>query len=90
MAYERKDGQGSLFPNEKQNDWQPDYKGYLQLNGKRYEVALWKRISQKGSEYLSIQASEREEDAQNYASSAPTPTDAPYSGSGSNEEDLTF
>lgn len=82
MAYERKDGQGSLFPNEKQNDRQPDYKGYLQLNSKQYEVALWKKTSQKGAEYISMQVSEKTESAPAQAYSAPTPV-AP-------EEDMPF
>lgn len=81
MAYERKDGQGSLSPNEKQNDRQPDYKGYLQLNGKQYEVALWKRTSQKGAEYLSIQATEKTDTAPQ-ASSVPKQAEP--------EEDMPF
>lgn len=56
MAYEHKEGQGSLFKNEKQNDRQPDYKGTIVINGTTYEVAAWERTSQRGSQYLSLQA----------------------------------
>ena len=41
MAYEHKEGQGSLFRNEKQNDRQPDYKGTIVIAGKTYEVVAW-------------------------------------------------
>lgn len=58
MAYEHKEGQGSLFRNEKQNDRQPDYKGTIVIAGKTYEIAAWERTSQRGTSYLSLQASE--------------------------------
>lgn len=57
MAYEHKDGQGSMFRNEKQNDRQPDYKGTIVINGTTYEIAGWERTSQRGSSYISLQAS---------------------------------
>ena len=57
MAYEHKDGQGSMFRNEKQNDRQPDYKGTIVINGTTYEMAGWERTSQRGSSYISLQAS---------------------------------
>lgn len=57
MAYEHKDGQGSMFLNEKQNDRQPDYKGTIVINGTTYEIAGWERTSQRGSSYISLQAS---------------------------------
>ena len=43
MAYEKKDGDISLFENKKTNDRQPDWKGELLLNGVTYDVALWSR-----------------------------------------------
>lgn len=57
MAYEHKEGQGSLFKNEKQNDRQPDFKGTILIGGITYEVAAWERISQKGEKYFSLQSS---------------------------------
>ena len=65
MAYEHKDGQSSMFRNEKQNDRQPDYKGTIVINETTYEIAGWERTSQRGSSYISLQASlPRERDAQ--------------------------
>lgn len=57
MAYEHKEGQGSLFKNEKANDRQPDFKGTILIGGVTYEVAAWERTSQKGTQYFSLQAS---------------------------------
>ena len=57
MAYEHKEGQGSLFKNEKQNDRQPDFKGTILIGGMTYEVAAWERTSQKGEQYFNLQAS---------------------------------
>lgn len=54
MAYEKKDGDVSLFANDKGgNDKRPDYKGTALIDGVEYEVALWNRVSQKGTSFLS-------------------------------------
>ena len=51
---EKKDGGISLFANDKGgNDKRPDYKGTALIGGVEYEVALWNRVSQKGTAYLS-------------------------------------
>lgn len=59
MAYQQKEGQGSLFKNEKQNDRQPDFKGSIMIKGVLYNVSAWNRTSQNGREYISLQAEER-------------------------------
>ena len=65
MAYEHRDGQGSMFRNEKQNERQPDYRGTIVINGTTYEIAGWERTSKRGSSYISLQASlPRERDGQ--------------------------
>lgn len=51
-----KEGQGSLFKNEKQNDRQPDFKGRIMIGGTMYEVAGWQRTAQNGKNYISLQA----------------------------------
>ena len=56
MKYENKEGQGSLFRNEKQSDRQPDYKGTILIGGATYVVAGWVKTSKKGIPYLSMQA----------------------------------
>lgn len=64
MAYQQKEGQGSLFKNDKQNDRQPDFKGTLMIKGVLYEVAAWNRTSQNGRSYISLQAEEKRTDGQ--------------------------
>ena len=58
MAYQQKEGQGSLFKNDKQSERQPDFRGTIMIKGVLYEVAAWNRTSQNGREYISLQASE--------------------------------
>ena len=46
MAYETKDGDISVFKNDKQgNDKRPDYRGTAQLGGVEHSVSLWVRTS---------------------------------------------
>ena len=58
MAYQLKDGQGSLFRNDKAgNDRRPDYAGKLMVDGKLLRLVAWVREPQSGGEkYLSIAA----------------------------------
>ena len=49
MAYEQKDGEGTLFQNDKQgNDKRPDYTGKINVNGTDYRLSAWIREGQKG------------------------------------------
>lgn len=74
MAYEHKEGQGSLFKNEKQNDRQPDFKGTILIGGVTYEIAAWTRRTQNGKEYFSLQASlPRQNDVNRQPSNRPEP-----------------
>lgn len=79
MAYELKEGQGSLFKNEKQNDRQPDFRGHIMVGGTIYDVAGWQRTSQNGKEYISLQAALPRErtDAPVQQYQAPAPAPAP-------------
>jgi len=63
MAFEMKEGQGSLFKNrERKSDKQPAMKGRFVLNGKMYEIAGWSREIQKGEnmgeKFLSLKIQE--------------------------------
>jgi len=80
MAYEHKEGQGSLFKNEKQNERQPDYKGTIVIGGTAYEIAAWEKTSQRGSKFLSLQAQlPREHNGQQTSyKNAPAPTAEQY------------
>lgn len=42
MAYEQRDGDISVFTNDKKgNDKAPDWKGTALIDGQKYEVAFW-------------------------------------------------
>ncbi len=54
MAYEMREGSGSLFPNDKgDNPKRPDYRGDFLLNGTVYEISGWSREGKKGT-WLSV------------------------------------
>ncbi len=41
MAFEKKEGQGSLFHNEQMTDRHPVFKGYVVYRGEEIQLALW-------------------------------------------------
>lgn len=54
MAYEQKDNTFSLFENDKKgNEKAPDYKGKGMVSGVQVKIAVWKKTSASGIEYLS-------------------------------------
>jgi hypothetical protein len=55
MAYEQKDGSGSLFPNtKKEQDTHADYKGDVKIDGVGYWINGWKKKDKNGNPYLSL------------------------------------
>ena len=49
MAYEQKEGSGTIFKNDKKgNEKAPDYRGSVIINGVETEIALWVKDGQKG------------------------------------------
>lgn len=55
MAFETREGQGSLFQNDrKEKDGQPDYTGKVRIAGVLYQLAGWKRKAASGVGYLSL------------------------------------
>lgn len=61
MAYEQKEGQGIMFPNDKKgNEKAPDLKGTVFINGVLTEIALWKKQGQKGEFYSVSQKTKSE------------------------------
>ena len=54
MAYETKNNTFSVFDNDKKgNEKRPDYSGRGMVSGVEVKIAVWKRTSQNGKEYLS-------------------------------------
>lgn len=56
MAYELKEGQGKLWPNDKKKtEKSPSMTGEALINGVLMEISAWTKVSQNsGKEYLSI------------------------------------
>jgi len=62
MAFEPKDGMGSLFKNDKKgNDKAPDYRGDVMVDGKVYQLAGWKKLTSKGDGMLSLSIKHKED-----------------------------
>ena len=57
MSYEHKANTGSLFPNKKTSDIQPDYKGKIKVGDQEFELAGWIKKTDKG-QFLSLKISE--------------------------------
>lgn len=56
-TYEMKDGQGSLFKNDrKEKETQPDYTGKIMVNGTMYQLAAWVKESKSGLKFMSLNA----------------------------------
>lgn len=54
MSYELKPNTFSAFVNDKNgNEKKPDWTGKINVGGEVMRVAIWKRTSQSGIEYLS-------------------------------------
>jgi hypothetical protein len=59
--YQMKEGQGSLFKNDKkQSPAQPDYYGSMMVNGKEMRLAAWIKEGKTGK-FFSMQLSEPRE-----------------------------
>lgn len=67
MAYEQRDGSGSLFPNDKrEKDTHPNLRGSITINGVAYWLDAWTKLKADGTKWLSLSAKPKE-------ASAPTP-----------------
>ena len=58
-GYTKKEGQGSLFKNDKKTSPnQPDFTGSVVVGGVEKRLAAWNRTARNGSTYLSISISD--------------------------------
>jgi len=81
MAYELRDGSGSIFRNEKKQPGErtPDYRGDAMVNGQRVEIAAWVKESATGKKFLSLKFSEPRERDQTAKLASPAPeADFPF------------
>ena len=63
MAYEVREGSGSIFENEnKTNENARDYTGTAKINGEMYSIACWDKVGKKsGKAYKSIKIEKKED-----------------------------
>ena len=55
MAWEQKEGSGSLFQNDKKgNEKAPGWRGDIMLGGTVYELAGWVKTTSKGDKFVSL------------------------------------
>lgn len=52
--WENKNNTGTAFSNNKTKDTQPDFKGELNVEGKIYQMAVWKKVASNNKPFLSI------------------------------------
>ena len=58
MEYDNKN-RGALFTNErKESEKHPDFNGTVNVEGKDFRIAAWKKMSKKGKDYMSLSISE--------------------------------
>ena len=56
MAWQPREGNGSLFHNDKKGvDARPDYRGTLMVGGRQYKLSAWVKEGARGK-FLSINA----------------------------------
>ena len=63
MAYEHREGSGSLFKNGKKEEGssQPDYRGDAMVNGTVMEIAAWIKEGKNGGKFMSLSIKPKEE-----------------------------
>jgi hypothetical protein len=85
VSYVQKDGQGSLFKNDrKEKDTHPDYKGSIMVNGVEMWLSAWIKDGDKGK-WMSLSAQPKEK--QEAPRRAPAP---PARGRDSMDDDVPF
>jgi uncharacterized protein (DUF736 family) len=63
MAFELKDGQGTLFKNDKKgNEKAPDYRGEAMIDGVMHKVAGWLKDGKNGK-WMSLKLEVKQDDA---------------------------
>jgi hypothetical protein len=61
MAYEQRDGQGSLFKNdEKKTEKHPDYRGDCMIDGKKFWLSAWIKTGKNGK-FMSLALQPKED-----------------------------
>lgn len=87
MSYVQKDGQGSLFKNDrKEKESHPDYKGSIMVGGVEYWVSAWIKRPDGKAPFMSLAAQPKEE----ARAPAPAPRQAPSRKADDMDDDIPF
>jgi hypothetical protein len=86
MAYEMREGSGSLFKNDKDgNEKRPDYRGDALINGEVLEISAWIKEGKKGK-FMSLSFKPKES-----TGNSPKKTEPAKGGSvGEMDSDIPF
>lgn len=89
MAYEKKDGDGVLFKNDrKEKDTHADYRGNILINGQEYWLNAWIKEGAKGK-FFSLSAKPKQPKAQP-STEEYVPKYGPSGTFGNNAEDMDY
>ena len=84
MAYEQKNGTGSIFKNSKRtNDKQPGYRGSATIEGCEFWISCWLKQSQAGQKFFSLSFQPKNADQPAAAGNGGT-------GNAPNDDDIPF
>lgn len=62
MAYEQKPNSGSLWPNDrKEKETHPDLRGSINVDGVDYWISAWGKVSNNGTDWLSLSVKPKDE-----------------------------
>lgn len=77
MSFELKEGQGSLFENDKgDNAKRPDRRGEILLGGVLYELSGWIKVGNSGKRFLSLSGKPKQQSQRDKTPALP-PRQAP-------------
>lgn len=90
MSYVQKEGQGSLFKNDKAGvETRPDYKGSINIGGQEFWLSAWLKKGEKGT-FMSLSAQPKEQRQEAPRRPAPPPASKPASGFEDMDDDIPF
>jgi uncharacterized protein (DUF736 family) len=68
MAYDQREGQGSLFKNEdRETEQHPHYRGSITIGGQQYWLSAWLKEGKNGKKFMSLSAQPKKAPVQKVA-----------------------
>jgi uncharacterized protein (DUF736 family) len=89
--YQLKNGQGSIFKNEKAEGNQPTYRGtFKDITGEMRDISLWVKESKSGKKYFSVAVKEPYVKGESSQQSSPQPSKPKQTNMEDESENLPF